>query len=343
LEETAAVRRPSIRLVTTTTRSSFSALDSETLAALSRPPARPRLTFPLMLVSVTVTTIALAVDGVPQLSPHAYVLGFILASGLGFVLGNVLDVLARRPGRRTLAMLLLPAAFGALIGMAVQAVMLGEFDPAQPAVLKDFGGLIATTSPTTWIAGGIVLGSIPALAVSAFLLLAGRALRRTPGNDASNRFSLGFVSATGVVAALALMSLHASRDALVGLPLTGVALVALGSLTRAIHESGRRLRLLRKAYAGQLDGVEIVPRECFGEGAEQLPQLTPAGVWAHAVLVRTRRDADYRGASREPVALLSDGPGPTLAWLRGHRATAATLAVTIGVLLFVSCLESALR
>jgi hypothetical protein len=282
---------------------------------------------------VTVTTIALEIDHVPEFSRNAFVLGLVLASGLGFVLGNVLDVLARRPGRRTLAMLLLPAAFGAFVGMAVQAVMLGEVDPAAPAVLKDFGGLVATTSPAAWIGSGIVLGSLPALGVSAFLLLAARALRRTPGNDASDRFRLAFVGGTGVVAALALTSVHWNR-ALTGAPLAGVALVAAGSLLVALRSGSQRLRLLRRVYAGQIEGVEIVPRETFGEGVELLPQLTPAG--GNAVLVHTRRDADYRGASREPVALLSEAAAPTLRWLGRHQLTAATLAGTIGALLSMS-------
>ena len=309
-------------------------LEQETaLAALDRAPARPTLTFPLVLAAVTVTTIALAVDHVPQFSGVAFLLGLLLATGLGFVLGNMLDVLARRPGRRTLAMLFLPAAFGGLIGMAVQAVMLGEVDPSQPAVLKDFGGLVATTSPTAWILGGIALGSFPALAVSAFLLLAARALRVTPGNDASGRLRLAFVSGTGVVAALALSLIHSNR-LLVAPPLGAIAIIAVRALLVAVRSGGQRLGLLQRVYAGQIDSLEIVPRERFGEGAELLPQLTPAG--GNAVLVRTHRDADYRGVSREPVALLSEVPGPTLDWLRSQRATAATIALMIAGLLLAT-------
>src|SRR4051794_4433675 len=87
----------------------------ETFTRLGAP---PRPTFPLVLTSVTVAVVGMHFDRVAQYSLAAFWIGIastvILAVGVGHA------VSAMAPRSRMLAALVLPTAFGAIVGVIVQ-------------------------------------------------------------------------------------------------------------------------------------------------------------------------------------------------------------------------------
>jgi hypothetical protein len=308
--------------------SSRQALDPA-LVAFTRHQKAPKATLPLVLVSVTVAAVSMSVDGVARFSHNAFFAAMVLSVGLAVVVGYAVDSLTNRPGRRIAVALLLPLFFGAVIGMCVQALVLGDAGDgwASAGGVRDLGGLVSTLHPATWIASGIVLGGLPAFGVSAFLLLAGRALRRFTGNDARERFGVGFVGAAGVVASFGLVV----SDRLAAIPLALAAGTGFVVLLVTLLADTARMRFLRDVYAGAVTGVEIVPKERFGGDTSLVAMVSE--VKNPAVLVRVDHRASYRGAAAVPLALVAAEEWEAIYPLEQRRTlTIGMMVVTSGVL-----------
>src|SRR5262245_50085560 len=146
-----------------------------TLKAFTRTGGGPRATFPLVLTSVTVAVLALHLDAVVRYSEGAFWVGIVLSAVLSGWVGKIV-AMTPDPRARLAAALSMPATFGAMIGIVVQAIVLAEVGTGWSNAVRDLGGLVDTTRPIPWLASGIVLGGVPAVAVSIFLVVAGRVL-----------------------------------------------------------------------------------------------------------------------------------------------------------------------
>jgi hypothetical protein len=298
--------------------------------AFTRIGAAPRPTFPLALASVTVAVLAMHADLVAKYSLEAFWVGVVATAGLAVAVGRVVGAIpdARR---RMLAALVLPTIGGALVGVVVQAVVLFSLrDLGGAMAVKDLGGLVDSTEPVSWLAAGLLLGSLPALAVSAFLMLCARALRGLVGSDAAEGFNVAFTGGAGVLAATGLIFVDPWELP----PLLGVCVLASVSMLVSFLVDGARLRFLSEVWAGAREGAEshaksayeIVSADRFMHDASLAPIVTKAG--AVSVLVRVdRRVGSYRAAAAEPIALLGDTEHATTRPLRRRRtATVAVLA-----------------
>jgi len=281
----------------------------------------PGLTLPLVLNAVTVAVLAMWVDGVPVFSRLAYGVGVALAAGLSVVVGTVLA--RQRGSARVLAALLLPTLFGAMIGMAIQALVLGA--TAGVAPLRDLGGLIRTGEPVGWILGGIVLGGSPALLLAGFLLVAGCGLRRYAGHDAGEAVKVAFGGTAGLVAAV---GLHVVDLSLARAPLVAVIAVAEVMVVLALLADSARIRFVREIYAGANE-FDVVPVSRFGPDPGLSALVANAG--ASAVLVRRPAPSLYRAAAGEPIGFVADTEKETLAPLLRRRLRAVVLLVVLTV------------
>lgn len=305
--------------------------------AFTRLGAAPRPTFPLALASVTVATLAMHEDYVARYSLLAFWAGIVATLALALVVGHTVSVLGTARGRKV-ASLVLPTAGGALVGMIVQAVVLAAVDSGDsPVALKDLGGLVDSTEPVSWILAGIILGALPALAVSVFLVLAGRALRKLVGNDAAEGFGVAFTGFAGLLATCSLAIVEPWEMA----PLFVVILLASLSVLCAFLVDGARLGFLRHVWSGIVSGAndhrrttyDVVPADRF----QHDPSI--ARVVAHLgqrsaphVLVRVDRHVgSYRSAAAEPIALIADTELETTRPLRRRRLAAAAVLIGIAV------------
>jgi hypothetical protein len=211
----------------------------------------------------------------------------------------------------------------------VQGVVLFSIrDLGGAMAVKDLGGLVDSTEPVSWLASGLLLGALPALAVSAFLMLCARALRGLVGSDAAEGFNVAFTGGAGLLAALGLIFVEPWELP----PLLGVCVLASVSMLVSVLVDGARLRFLADVWADASgarenhvrSAYEIVPADQFLHDASLAPIVTKAG--AVSVLVRVdRRVGSYRAAAAEPIALLADTERETTRPLRRRRA--ATVAV----------------
>lgn len=284
--------------------------------AFTRADAGPRPTFALALVSVTVAVVAMHVDGVKRYSEDAFFAGVVGAVVLSIATG-ILVGLAKLPRTRALLAILLPSAFGALLGMIVQAIVLAALWTAPP--IYDLAGAIDTRHPATWVLAGIVLGGVPALVVAAFLVLAARALRRLAGHDASEQFGVGFVGAAGLFATLGLFLVDRAEAG----PLLLVAVLAAVTLLATLLVDGSRIRFLRAVFRREEPSFDIVPAALFATHTELAPIVAAAG--AEQVLVRVDPHGSYRAAAAEPIALLAASEEATIAPLARRRLAAASI------------------
>jgi len=302
----------------------------------------PRPTFALAMISVTVATLAMHADMVAKYSISAFWVGIVATLGLAVGVGYAVCAIAT-PGARTVAALGLPTIGGAVVGMIVQAVVLATLsDPDAAMAVKDLGGLVDSTNPVLWIASGTVLGSVPALAVSVFLVLAGRALRRLVGNDASESFGVGFIGLTGVIAAFSMILVEPWEMP----PLFLVVVLSGFAVLFAFLIDGARLGFLRHVFSGGLSGhsrvgdavYEVVPADRFMQDPSLAPMVAQAS--AVSVLVRVERNVgSYRAAAAEPIALLADTEGETTRPIRRRRVAAASLLCAMTVLGGLSLLK----
>ena len=304
-------------------------------AAFTRLGTAPKPTFPLALASVTIAVLAMHGDMVAKYSLAAFWVGVLSTLFLAVVVGRI--VTAIPPGRsRMAAALLLPTFGGAIVGVAVQAVVLVAVrDQGGAMAVKDFGGLVDSTEPVSWLLAGVVLGALPALLISVFLMLAALALRRLVGSDAAEGFNVAFTGCTGLLAAFGLVVVQPWELP----PLFVVTLLAGMSTLIAFLVDGARLRFLADVWAGATGGdagasshartaYEVVPADRFLHDPALAPIVTKAG--AVSVLVRVdRRVGSYRSAAAEPIALLADTEQATTLPLRRRRA--AAVAVLAGM------------
>jgi hypothetical protein len=292
----------------------------------------PKLTFPLALVAITVAVVSMSADGVHRYSHSAFMVGVGLTLVLSVVVARAVDALKGEPGPRLAAALLLPAACGAFIGMVVQAVVLIDVGPEW--AVKDLGGTVDTTEPTAWVMSGVVLGGLPALLVSAFLLLAARALRRLHGHDASEGFGVVFTGAAGMLAAFGLLVV----DDFGRPPLLLVAMLAAITLVVVLLKGAARVRFLRRVYSGADGEFEIVspdPRARLGGDPSLVPMVSNAD--SAAVLVRVHRTiGSYRSAAAEAVALVGVDEEDTLRPLLRRRIAASAMLASTVVLVALS-------
>lgn len=295
------------------------------LRAFVDPDARPTTTFPLVLVAVTVAAVSMSVDAVPQYSHKAFFAGIALAVALAVTAAKILD-LFEGARWRMVASLLLPTAFGAVIGVVVQALVLSEVGTTWGRAVRDLGGLVDTMHPVPWIASGIVLGGFPALAVSVFLVLASRALRRIVGHDAPERFGVAFTGGVGMLSAVSLLAV----DGIAVAPLLVVTSSAALALLVMLLVDGARVRFLRRVYAGEAAAFDIVPVERFAHDPAIAPLV--ADTRAEAVLVRVERLGSYRAAAAEPIALVAESEHETLSPLLRRRATATCMLIAMCLL-----------
>lgn len=301
--------------------------------AFTRLGATPRPTFALAMISVTVATLSMHADMVAKYSMAAFYVGILATLGLAIGVGYAVSAIPT-PRARIAAALGLPTIGGAIVGMIVQAVVLASLDESALAV-RDLGGLVDSSSPISWILAGTVLGSVPAFAVSIFLVLAARALKRLVGNDAAESFGVGFVGLTGVLASFAMIVVSPWE-----LPPLFVVVVLSGfAVLLAFLIDGARLGFLRHVFAGGLsshtragDAVyEVVPADRFMQDPSLAPMVAQAA--AVSVLVRVERNVgSYRAAAAEPIALLAETEGETTRPIRRRRTAAAALLCAMTVL-----------
>lgn len=293
-----------------------------TLKAFTSTGGGPRATFPLVLASVTVAVLALHLDAVIRYSEGAFWLGIVLATSLSAVVGKIVTATPEPRARLAIA-LTLPAVFGAMIGMIVQAAVLAEVGTSWATAVRDLGGLVDTTSPIPWIASGIVLGGVPAVLVSIFLVVAARALRRVAGHDAGERFTVPFTGAAGLFAACGLAIVERAEMA----PLVVVALLASITLLVAWLVDGSRMKFLRDVFAGKDGAFEIVPAHTFAADPSLAPLVADAsGSGATSVLVRVAQNpGSYRAAAAEPIALVADTVEASISPLRARRIAAVVM------------------
>jgi hypothetical protein len=283
----------------------------------------PGPTFPLILASLSVAVLALHIDDVWRYSPEAFWVGVVLAFGLAWAVGRVV---ARTGGRtRTAAAIALPTLGGALIGMAVQAIVWWNVVDLEP--VRDLGGLVDTTEPVSWIASGVVLGGVPGLLVAVFLVLAARALRKLVGHDAAEAFSVEYMGVSGVVGAFTLLVVSGQEAP----PLLFVVASAFVSLLVSVLVDGARLRFVRQAFAGADGAFQIVPADRYADDPSLARMVAQSG--GERVLLRVdRRPGSYRAAAAQPIALLGDTEQETTSPLRRRRFAAMTMLATMGAL-----------
>jgi hypothetical protein len=231
-----------------------------------------------------------------------------------------------------------PAVFGAMIGIVVQALVLAEVGTGWTNAVRDLGGLVDTTRPVAWLASGIVLGGVPALLVSGFLVLASYFLRRVTGHDASERFTVPFTGAAGMFAALGLTCVAPNEAA----PLVIVATLAATTLLVTWLVDGSRMKFLRDVFAGKEGAFEIVPATTFAADPNLAPLVADAnGIGRTSVLVRvTQNPGSYRAAAAEPIALVADTVEASIKPLRARRLTTAVL---LAAMLLLSVAASAVQ
>lgn len=298
------------------------------MQAFTRLGAAPRPTFPLTLASVTIAVLAMHGDLVAKYSLEAFWIGIAATAVLAIVVGRVVSSIPGARPRMTAA-LVLPTVGGAVVGVIVQAVVLFAIRDAGGALaIKDLGGLVDSTEPVSWLLAGVLLGALPALLVSVFLMLAARALRSLVGNDAAEGFNVAFTGCAGLLAAVSLLFVEPWELP----PLFAVCALAAMSMLIAFLVDGARLRFLKEVWAGVSGdanshvrtGYEVVSADRFMHDPSLAPIVTKAG--AVSVLVRVdRRVGSYRAAAAEPIALLADTEEATTRPLRRRRSV--TLAM----------------
>ena len=296
--------------------------------AFTRLGAPPRPTFPLALVSVTIAVLAMHADLVAKYSLEAFWIGVAATAVLAVVVGRVVSSIPEARSRMAAA-LVLPTVGGAVVGVIVQGVVLFAIRDAGGALaIKDLGGLVDSTEPISWLLAGVVLGAVPALVVSVFLVLAARALRGLIGNDAAEGFNVAFTGCAGVLAAAAVLVVEPWELP----PLFAVCALAAVSMLIAFLVDGARISFLKDVWAGASGdanshvrtGYEVVAADRFMHDPALAPIVTKAG--AVSVLVRVdRRVGSYRAAAAEPIALLADTEDATTRPLRRRRAATITM------------------
>jgi hypothetical protein len=207
-----------------------------------------------VLTSITVAVLALHLDAVVRYSEGAFWAGVVLSGVLAAWLGKMLTA-THEPKARLAIALVMPGMFGAMVGVIVQAIVLAEVGTGWTNAVRDLGGLVDTTNPVTWLLSGVVLGGVPALLVSIFLLVAARALRRVTGHDATERFTVPFTGAAGIIAALGLACVTPNEAA----PLVVVAALAAIALLVTWLVDGSRMKFLRDVFSGKDGAFDIVP------------------------------------------------------------------------------------
>lgn len=300
--------------------------------AFTRIGTPPRPTFPLALASVTVAVLAMHGDLVAKYSLEAFWVGIVTTAALAIAVGRIVASIAA-PRSRMIAALALPTVGGAMVGVIVQAiVLLAIRDEGGAMAVKDLGGLVDSTEPVSWLAAGLVLGALPALIVSAFLMLCARALRSLVGSDAAEGFNVVFAGGAGILAALGMVFVEPWELP----PLLGVCALASVSMLVSFLVDGARLRFLEEVWAGAATGgdnhvrtaYEVVPADRFMHDPSLAPIVTKAG--AVSVLVRVdRRVGSYRAAAAEPIALLADTELATTLPLRRRRAAAVAVVAAM--------------
>jgi hypothetical protein len=284
---------------------------------------------------VTVAVLALHVDAVVRYSEGAFWVGVVLTAILSACVGKIVSA-TPEPRARLAVALVVPGVFGALIGMVVQALVLYDVGTGFSNAVRDLGGLVDTTQPLPWLASGIVLGGVPALLVSGFLVLAARFLRRLGGHDAGERFGVPFTGAAGMLSALGLAWVSPNEAA----PLVIVAVLAGVTLLVAWLVDGSRMRFLREVFAGRDGAFEIVPASTFSADPNLAPLVADAsGIGRTSVLVRVAANPrSYRAAAAEPIALVADTVEASIKPLRARRLAAAAL---LAAMLLLSVAASA--
>lgn len=295
------------------------------LEAFAKRRSAPKATFAFALVAVAMASISMSVDEVERYSPGGFVAGIVAAGVLAVIVSKLIDRIDNDPSLRLFASIGLPTACGAAIGLMVQAVVLFHVGTGWEAAVKDLGGLVDTTNPIPWLAAGLFLGGIPALLVSAFLLLASRALRRLSGHDASEGFGVGFVGAAGIIGASGLLIVKGMALA----PLFAVTFASVVTVLIAVLIDGSRIDFLRRVYARSGEGFDIVPATQFANDPTLAPMVAAAA--GGSVLVRLAK-AEYRAAAMEPIALVADTEEETLRPLLRRRRAAAFVLVGTTVL-----------
>jgi hypothetical protein len=278
---------------------------------------KPRTTFSLLLVSVSVAAIAMSIDEVERYSTLAFTVGMVLSAVLAFVVARTVES-SKEHASRTTATLLLPTGCGAAIGMTIQSLVLYQVGTDWREGVKDLGGLVDTMHPAGWVLSGIILGGIPAMVVTVFLLLAARGLSKLVGHDAAESYGVGFVGFAGL---LATFGLFIGR----GLAAPVLLLVIIASwltVLVAVLIDGSRIAFLRGVYTRTGEGYDIVPADQFAKDASLAPMVAAAG--GGSVLVRLPKQ-DYRLAAMEPIALLAETEEETLRPLRRRRTAGGVI------------------
>lgn len=283
---------------------------------------QPKTAFPLVLLAVTVAAISMSVDAVPRYSVDAFFVGLVMTALLSFLVGKLVDLIETSSVRLAVT-LLAPTVLGGLVGVTVQTLVLSD---ARSLGVRDLGGLVDTFHPIPWIASGVVLGGLPALVVTVFLVAASRAVRRVVGHDASEGFAVAYTGVAGVLAGVGLVLV----DGIVIAPLVVVTSLAALAVIVALVIDGSRLSFLRRVYAAEDAGYSILPSDRFAHDPSIAPMIANAG--AAAVLVKVSASSSYRAAAVEPLALVAESEAATVRPLIRRRVLASGMLVAMVLL-----------
>ena len=282
----------------------------------------------LVLVSVAVAAWSLSLDDVEDYSRPAFMVERRARFGPVDRRRLWLERITDRT-HRIVGTLMMPTFAGGVIGVVVQAMVLAEVGTGWAFPVRDLGGLVDTTGPVAWLAAGTLLGGLPALVVAGFSLLASHVLRRLGGHDATESFGVGFIGVAGLVSAFALLVVKG----LAVPPLFLVAIVSCFTVLVAMIIDASRLAFLKRVYARNGEGFDIVPLEQIVRDPNLAPMVAAAKTGA--VLVKVAR-GEYRTAAMQPIALVAATEAETLRPLKRRRVAAAVLCLGTALLSFLA-------
>lgn len=248
------------------------------------PPIESRLPASVMatafaLVSALLAAFTMGALETRLLDETAYALGVGIAAVVGFFVAHV----GQRRGAPAVV------AAGALVGMAIQAVLLVRLPSNRTYFMTEW---VTTKDPFSWIFIGAPLGILPAI-VAAFLFFVGMQLSRGEGRpapkDAPERVLVPIAGSAAVLAGVGVGGARASELIVVLI----VMVVACGALLQVVRVDRARVRWLSDVFADRDPAFGVVHLE--GAAAPDLPLvvggLVPATVVTHVSQLGTYRSS----------------------------------------------------
>lgn len=193
------------------------------------------------LVSALLAAFTMGALETRLLDEGAYSMGVGIAAVVGFVVAHVAQM-GRFRGRRHAALAVVVA--GALVGMAIQTVLLVRLPPFRTYFMSPW---VTSKDTLSWILIGAPLGILPAIG-AALLFLLGIQLATSAGRpapkDAPERVLVPIAGSAAVLAAFGVA--HARADELVVVVI--VMAVACGALLQVVRVDRARMRWLQDVF-----------------------------------------------------------------------------------------------